>query len=60
MSKIGPWSKLCPSAPFFFGDALALIAALLMVRIMPANEYGRVLRVSRLVRSYGPTEGHYE
>ena len=35
---IGPWRGLGPSAPFFFGGGLALIAALLMVLVMPADE----------------------
>jgi hypothetical protein len=32
---LGAWQGLGPSAPFFFGSALALAAAVLMVLVMP-------------------------
>jgi MFS family permease len=35
---VGAWEGLGPSAPFLFGGALALIAALLMTFVMPADE----------------------
>jgi MFS family permease len=34
---IGGWEGFGPSAPFFFGGALALIAAVLMMVVMPAR-----------------------
>ncbi len=34
---VGPWAGLGPSAPFFFGGAMALIATVLMVLLMPAK-----------------------
>lgn len=40
---IGDWSGLGPSAPFYFGGALALLATLLMILWMPkVNKYGVV------------------
>ncbi len=38
---IGGWSGLGPSAPFFFGGSLALIAALLMLFWMPKTRVDR-------------------
>ncbi len=35
---IGPWEGLGPSAPFFFGGAMALIAVVLMLLFMPTEE----------------------
>jgi len=37
---LGPWSGFGPSAPFFFGGSLALIAALLMALWMPKTPSG--------------------
>jgi MFS family permease len=38
----GGWAGFGPSAPFFFGAALALLAALLMIFWMPKTETGTV------------------
>jgi MFS family permease len=35
---VGPWSGFGPSAPFFFGAALALLATTLLVAWLPAQE----------------------
>ncbi len=34
---VGPWEGFGPSAPFFFGGAMALVAAVLMAVVMPAS-----------------------
>jgi hypothetical protein len=37
---VGAWEGFGPSAPFFFGGALALTAALLMALVMPSRLRG--------------------
>jgi hypothetical protein len=34
---MGTWEGFGPSAPFFFGGAMALVAALLMAFMMPSK-----------------------
>jgi hypothetical protein len=34
---VGTWEGFGPSAPFYFGGALALMAAVLMAVVMPAE-----------------------
>lgn len=37
---VGTWAGFGPSAPFFFGGAMALVAALLMALVMPERQSG--------------------